>query len=170
MLTLLLLRHAKAIPQAGDDSGRVLTEGGHADAARLGAFLLEKDLLPDRALVSVAARTRQTMEGLARTADRIVPTTFDPALYNATERQIRDRVSKVVGSAILLVVGHNPGIAELALALAASGDPQDFGAMRARFPPCSLAVITFDHHEWSDVRHGGGRLDAFVTPDYLIGR
>ena len=168
MLTLLLLRHAKAAPQAGDDFERPLTEAGRADAARLGAFLRDHDLVPGQALVSPAERTRQTAEAVMAAAGRPVPTRFDPSLYNGTDQQLRDLLPQADGAAsILLVVGHNPGIADLALFLDASGDLRDLAAMRSRFPPCSLAVLSFDQDSWGEVRHGGGRLDAFVTPDAL---
>jgi phosphohistidine phosphatase len=168
MLTLLLLRHAKAVAQTGDDFARVLTDKGHADAARLGAFLKEKRLIPDRVLVSPAARTRQTLDDLQSTIGGALAATEDPALYNATRQQLRDML-RTVDSAVatLMIVGHNPGIADVALALAESGDLQDFDAMRTSVPPCSLAVITFDRAEWDDARSGGGRLERFVTPASL---
>ncbi len=172
MLTLLLLRHAQAVPQGrGDDARRVLTEGGRADAVSLGQFLAEHEVRPDRARVSPAARTRETLEGLEKGGGRAVPTTYDASLYNATSTQMLSTLREVpeaVGS--LLLLGHNPGIMELALALAASGDIQDLNAMRARFPPCTLVVITFTHGTWDDARYGGGTLERFVTPDMLRAR
>lgn len=168
MLTLLLLRHAKAVGQAGDDFARVLTDRGHADAARLGTFLRDKRLIPDRVLVSPAARTRQTLGDLQSTIGGTIPTTADAALYNATRQGLRDML-RTVDTAVgtLMIVGHNPGIAELALTLADAGDLQDFDAMRSSFSPCSLAVIVFDNGDWDDARSGGGRLERFVTPTTL---
>ena len=168
MLTLLLLRHAKAVGQIGDDFARVLTEKGHADAARLGTFLRDKRLVPDRALVSPAARTRQTLEDLQTTIGRAIPAAEDAALYNATRQSLRETLRTVDAAvATLMIIGHNPGIAERALTLADAGDLQDFNAMRSSFPPCSLAVIAFDRDDWDDARSGGGRLERFVTPGTL---
>jgi phosphohistidine phosphatase len=168
MLTLLLLRHAKAVGQTGDDFSRVLTDKGHADAVRLGAFLRDKRLVPDRALVSPAARTRQTLHDVQSTFGGRIATTEVAALYNATHQSLGDTLRGIDAAVeTLMIVGHNPGIAELALTLADSGDLQDFDAMRSSFSPCSLAVIVFDHGDWDDARRGGGRLERFVTPSML---
>ena len=62
----MLLRHAKAVQQSrGDDFARDLQDKGKRDAARLGGYLRSHDLVPDVALVSSSARTRQTFEGLS---------------------------------------------------------------------------------------------------------
>jgi phosphohistidine phosphatase len=168
MLTLLLLRHAKAVPQSGDDFTRELTAKGHRDAARLGDFLVEKGLVPDRALASPSARTRQTLEDVESASGRAIATAYDAELYNATKRQLRDRLGDVEATtATLLIVGHNPGLMELALALARDGDPQDFNAIRSHFPPCALVVIEFDQGDWEEARLGGGRLARYVTPETL---
>jgi phosphohistidine phosphatase len=169
MLTLMLLRHAKAVPQSGgDDFTRSLTAKGHEDATALGDFLREKGLIPDRALVSPSARTRETMEDLTRSLRREVPTVFEKSLYNATDGLLRDHVEdEPAQTRTLLVVGHNPGVLDLAAALASDGDPREILAMRSRFPPCSLAVITFDRDDWSDASASGGRLDAYVTAEML---
>jgi phosphohistidine phosphatase len=168
MLTLLLLRHAKAVPQTRDDFARGLTDKGHADAARMGIFLSDKRLMPDRVLVSPAARTKQTLADLQTTIGQPMATTEDATLYNATRQNLRDKLRSVDAAVTtLMIVGHNPGIVDLALALADSGDLQDFHAMRSSFPPGSLAVIVFDRDDWGDARSGGGRLERFVTPAAL---
>ena len=68
MLTLLLVRHAKAVSPSGDDFTRLLTDKGHADAARLGTFLNDKSLFPDRVLVSRRSNWHRAcrMEGSLR--------------------------------------------------------------------------------------------------------
>jgi phosphohistidine phosphatase len=84
---------------------------------------------------------------------------------------LRERL-RHVGSAVktLLVIGHNPGIVELAITLARDGDIKDFEAMRARFPPSSFAVIEFRAEDWEDAAASGGQLVQFVTPDILKAR
>lgn len=172
MLTLLLLRHAQAVvPSQDDDADRALTDAGKADAMQLGRFLADLDLKPDHALVSSALRTRQTLQGLEKGTGRAIPATYDAALYNATSAQMRAALAEVKNEPqTLLLLGHNPGIMELASAIADDGDLQDFNAMRSRFPPCSLALVTFDRESWDDARYGGGRLERFVTPDVLRAR
>ncbi|MGD0633745.1 MAG: histidine phosphatase family protein [Beijerinckiaceae bacterium] len=167
MLTLILLRHAKAVPHGGDDFARELTDKGHKDAGRTGAFLLVNDLLPDLALVSPAARTRQTFEDLA-VASRPIRVHYEDDLYNAGAGELRERL-RHAGSKVntLLIVGHNPGIVELALKLGRDGDIKDLEAMRARFPPSSFAIIEFRAENWEDAAASGGQLVQFVTPDDL---
>ena len=169
MLTLLLLRHAQAGGQGErDDAERPLTKVGRADAVRLGRYLRDEDLRPQRALVSPAVRTRETLQGLEKGGGRAVPATYDPLLYNATSTQIRQTFAAVSGDVrVLLVLGHNPGVAELALSLAAHGAVQDLEAMRARFSPCSLAMLTFPGGAWAETCQSDGRLERFVTPDLL---
>ena len=170
MLTLLLLRHARAAAQErGDDMGRVLTADGRADAAALGHLLADQGRLPDRAFVSPSTRTRQTLEGVEKGSGRAVPATYDPALYAGTPTQVSAAITALAEDvASVLVIGHNPTIAELASSIAATGDVRGLEAMRARFPPCSLAIFTFDRSNWQDI--GGGHLESFITADMLRGR
>ena len=167
MVTLLLLRHARAAPQErGDDAARPLTNEGRADAVELGRFLAERGHHPGRALVSPSARTRQTLEGVEKGSGWAVPAVYDPALYNGTAAQLRAALASMADEvATVLMVAHNPAVAELALSVATSGAQEDLEAMRARFPPCGLVVLTFAPSRWRDL--GGGRLEHFVTPDAL---
>lgn len=170
MLTLMLLRHAKAVQQAeGDDFSRELTEKGMADAARLGAFLVRKNCVPDLAMVSAAARTMQTYANLKTADDRTIPARFGQGLYNASATRLRDVLRRVDPAVVrLMIIGHNPGIMDVAVALARDGDLAEIIRMRDRFPPCGLAVLTFDTEDWLDARASGGRLDLFVTPEDLV--
>ncbi len=167
MLTLLLLRHAKAVQHMADgDFARTLTDKGAADAAALGIHLAATGLVPDFAYVSAATRTLQTFErvGAAFTPD--VPFASEAELYNATAGELRDRLRSVRPEVrTLMMVGHNPGIMEAAMTLARDGDPTEVERMRGRFPPCSVAVLTFAANDWLDARSSGGRLDLFLTPD-----
>jgi phosphohistidine phosphatase len=171
MLTLLLLRHAKAEPQGlGDDFDRALTKKGEADARALGIHMAELKIVPDLALVSAAARTLQTFDLYRQGADRAIPARVDDELYNATDSQMRDLL-KAVDSDVktLLIVGHNPGIMDLAARLARDGDVRDLGRLREHFPPCSLALVSFDREGWRDARVSGGRLDLLLMPeDYAV--
>ena len=163
----MLLRHAKAVQQSrADDFARDLQEKGERDAVRLGAYLVARDILPDVALVSSAARTRQTFEGLAAALRVPLPATFIQELYNATAGELRALLPAVDASVrTLLIVGHNPGIADLAVMLSRDGDLDEIMRMRNRFAPCSLAVIGFDDEDWADAAARGGRLDLLLAPE-----
>ncbi len=169
MLTLVLLRHARAVQQSrGDDLSRDLQDKGRRDSGLLGSYLRSHDLVPDVALVSSSARTRQTFDGLTATIEAPVPATYDEALYNATAGEIRSMLKATEpGVRTLMIVAHNPGIADLAVMLSRDGDPVEIGRMRNRFAPCSLAVIACDAEDWADAAARGGRLDLFLQPEDL---
>lgn len=170
MLTLLLLRHAKAEASRGDDFARALAVKGERDADEIGAFLSEHGLVPDVALVSAARRTSRTFELVADRLTADIEVHEDKALYNASEAAIRHRIGSVgVGPRVVLVVGHNPGVMEAAVALAQDGDFSELERLRGRFPPGGLAVIGFETDDWAAACISGGRLDALVFPDDLVG-
>ncbi len=64
----------------------------------------------------------------------------------------------------LLIVGHNPGLEELASELTGFADPETLARMRRKYPTCGLAVIDFDGEDWATIAEGGGRLERFATP------
>jgi len=170
MRRLLLLRHAKAERQSlgQDDRERVLNERGRSDAARLGAYLSTHDFVPNRVLVSPSARTRETW-ALARDAVPGLPTPDEERrLYNATEAAILDIV-QATDDAIetLLVVGHNPGLHDLAMLLVASGDLDIRQHLNEQFPTSALAVIDFPLESWALLHPRSGRLERFITPKIL---
>lgn len=170
MLTLMLLRHAKAEQHGrGNDAARKLTSKGEAGAAALGAHMAELGILPDFALVSAAARTRGTLEFFVQGAGVAIPARFEESLYNASDLQLRDTLRIVDAKvATLIIIGHNPGIMDLASLLARHGDAADLGRLNERFPPCALAVIAFDVETWSDARTSGGRLDLLLMPEDIV--
>jgi phosphohistidine phosphatase len=67
----------------------------------------------------------------------------------------------------LMLVGHNPGMHELALALAGGGDKAGLRALADNLPTSGLAVFDFAVNDWSDVAFRRGKLVLFVTPKLL---
>jgi phosphohistidine phosphatase len=164
MRRLILLRHAKAVQSSGEkDRARVLTQRGRDDAVRAGQWLRAHGFSPDLALVSDAARTRETAELVLRELGRAPHVRVDPKLYLAEPwglfRAIR---SAPQGCRTLLLIGHNPGMAELALALTGSADPAARAQVLGGFPTAGLALFTLDD-EWADAGERSGRLERFVT-------
>ena len=168
MITLILLRHAKAAKSTGDDFLRDLTAAGRDDALLAGLALRRRSLLPRHAIVSPAARTRQTFDAVRSASDRPIDVRFPEALYEATSQTIRDLVGATEGgTASVMVVGHNPAIAESVAALAREGALGAVDRLRSGFRPCSLAVLTFDAADWREATRVGGHLDLLLTPDDL---
>jgi phosphohistidine phosphatase len=172
MLCLMLLRHSKAVPfTGGSDHQRALTERGRSDAARLGQFLAEEKFTPDAAIHSGARRTKETLAiVLAQFQPRIKEST-EPKLYNAPYAAFLQVVRSAPDTAKrLLLVGHNPAIAEVAYRLSGDAEADALAAMAAKFPTSALAVLEFPADHWRDVGEGGGRLVRFATPTSLGGR
>jgi phosphohistidine phosphatase len=166
MRRLLLLRHAKAVSLSYDDDfGRVLTETGRGQARKIGEWMADAKLVPDRCLYSGAARTRETFDIVAAALPRAVEAIEQNALYEATRFLILGLLRELPASARTpLVVGHNPGMGEVANLLAGEGAASERLRMAAKFPPAALAVIAFDRPDWSDLAPRSGRLERFVTP------
>ncbi len=174
MRRLMLLRHAKTEPDApsGRDQDRRLDERGHRDAAEIGAWIGRHPPFPDLVQVSPAVRAKQTWE-LAWEAmkERVAPplVEFLPDLYAADPAQMLEviRSACVTDPKRLMVVGHNPGMHELALALTGSGDATLRQELARNLPTSGLAILDFDIEAWDDVSFGRGRLVSFVTPKLL---
>jgi phosphohistidine phosphatase len=67
-----------------------------------------------------------------------------------------------------MLIGHNPGMHELALALAGSGgEPAGRKALADNLPTSGMTVIDFPIKDWNDASFGGGRLELFVSPKLL---
>jgi phosphohistidine phosphatase len=89
-------------------------------------------------------------------------------VYGATPRTLLDLVQKLPDNeASALVVGHNPGLEDLALALAASGDGPSLEALDRKYPTGALSVFEFQVDSWADIREGTGHLHSFVLPRRL---
>jgi phosphohistidine phosphatase len=145
---LILFRHGKAEPESasGDDFDRRLAPRGLKDSARMGATLADLGLNPDLVLVSPAARTRETWAA-AESAFPGAAVSFDDDLYHADSGAIRhaaERAGKKAGT--VMVVGHNPGLQELAVRLLQEGSAPASLVHRAqrKFPTASAAVFLFD--------------------------
>jgi len=169
MKTLLLLRHAKsAWPDGVEDHDRPLAERGRRDAPRMGAYMAGAGLEPDVALVSSARRTQETWALVAPAFGRACPSQTVASIYEAEPAAILAAIHAAPqGSGTLLVIGHNPGLEDLAALLAPEGDADTVVRLRSKYPTAGLAVIRFDIERWADVAPGAGWLTAFVTPKTL---
>jgi phosphohistidine phosphatase len=170
MRRLLLMRHAKTEKDGptGRDRDRRLDDRGRREAEEMSNYLARHELLPDLALVSTAVRARQTWDRAAAAWPDIAVDHLDD-LYGADAGDLLRIIRTAGGKASrrLLVVGHNPGLHELALALIAGGDVESRQALLENLPTSGIAVIDFSIKDWSDVSFRRGRLDRFVSPRLL---
>jgi len=168
MRRLILLRHAKsAHPGATPDLDRPLAPRGRDAAALMGRYLADEQLFPDLALVSPARRTRETWD-LVAPALGDVPVRFEPRIYEAPAERLLTAVREVEAAVrSVLMVGHNPGFAELAARLVGHGDRYAFARLAQKFPTAAVAVLDLPGEGWRDAAPGSARLDRFVTPKAL---
>jgi len=176
MKTLLLLRHADAVRKepGGGDHERGLSEAGLRAARRLGEWLAREGTLPAQVLCSSARRARDTLEALALPRAEPAGFHFERGLYLAGADTLLDRVAALgenpdddAAADCALLVGHNPGIADLAEWLATGGDSPAHERLRRGFPPAALAVLTLDVPDWSATSPRCAHLTTFTTPTDL---
>ena len=148
MQRLILFRHAKTEvrPPHVDDVDRVLVERGRGDAAVIGRVLADAGLAPDLALVSPAARARETWD-LAKPAFPSAQSEIREGLYNATPEDVEAELAVHDPAArTVMVVGHNPSLQELGVNLLIDGgaSPGDIETLSAGFPTATAAVFRID--------------------------
>ena len=166
MRRLFLVRHAKAELATGrDDYARKLTERGRADARRVAKALAARRTLPDLLIHSGAARAKQTAEILAAEWRTKVELEEDVGLYDASLTTLLDR-TRALGHAHKSVglVGHNPGLGELATALTGSGAEPEVRRLSAKYPTGAAAVLDFSIKRWEELERNSGMLALYLTP------
>ena len=171
MLRLIIFRHSKTAPYAeGGDRERALTKRGRGDAPLLGAYLNSHGIIPDYTLVSDARRARETFDLAAPAFGAPVAHAIEPRIYDAEAEDLL-RLAQETAAPVkcLMLIGHNPGFADLALELTGSGDRYALARMRVKFPTSAVAVLDFAIERWAELASGTGRLDRFITPELLGG-
>ena len=174
MRRLMLLRHAKTEHDApsGRDQDRRLDKRGLTDAAEIGGWIGRHPPFADSVLVSPAVRARQTWDIAWGAVKDFAPqprVELVPELYGADPRQLLQtiRAAAAFDPQRLMLVGHNPGMHEVALALFGSGDAHARKALADNLPTSGLAIFDFDIDDWADVAFRRGRLMQFVSPKLL---
>jgi phosphohistidine phosphatase len=160
----LLLRHARASwPQPGHtDFDRPLAETGRGDAIRLAAIMTRHELIPDYATCSPARRAVETLEQL-RTQFPDLPVNFVPELYEGDANAYLALIRSLENFRNPLIIGHNPMLEDLALALSENHVRHALEQLQTGFPTCGLAVFDVDG-ELSDARADTVRLSQFIAP------
>lgn len=159
---LILFRHGKAEAESssGDDFDRRLAPRGIEESAAMGRQLADLGFIPDLVLVSPAARARETWAA----AELLFPKAevrLEDELYHADSGSIRHAAARA-GSMVrtVMVVGHNPGLQELAVQFLKEGGspPSLIERARRQFPTAAAAVFLFDDD-------GRPHFDGLFFPD-----
>ncbi|MCV3767525.1 SixA phosphatase family protein [Rhizobium sp. TRM95796] len=169
---LILLRHAKsAWPDGVEDRLRPLADRGRRAAPLMGATLAKRRLTPDLVLVSPARRTEDTWSLVRKLLPETTCSQTEDRIYEASAETLLAVVHETKASIkTLMIIGHNPGLEDLARRLLASREGEHAERLLKKYPTAGLAVFDFEGADWSAVQPGKGRLKAFVTPKSLAGK
>ena len=160
---LALVRHAKSswADPGIIDHDRPLSSRGRRAALLVGGHLRQVGLRPDLVLCSSATRAQETLELLQLpTGSEVL---IDGELYAAPAGVLLARLRQVPAEVTcVLLIGHNPGIEELAGMLVAVGTP-----LPEKFPTAAVADLSLPIRTWRELDAGSGELSAFITPRSL---
>ena len=166
MKTLTLLRHAKSgwDDPALRDVDRALNAKGRRAATTVGRHLRDQGLAFDRVVASPATRVMETLDAVAAGLGRKLAPAWDKRLYLASAEQLVEVVAELPAEVDrVLLVGHNPGLQDLVLALVPDTAAPLREAVEEKYPTASLAELTLAGG-WSDVGSGTATLTRFVRP------
>ena len=169
MKQLIVMRHATAEGLLGvSDFERPLTAQGHAEAERVGGWLVDHGWVPDLALCSEALRVRETWAGVVRGLGTAPPSRFDPTMYDASAAELLQIASEVEeGPGCVMLVAHNPSVSHLAFDLTERTDPEGRERLRAGFRPATAAVFELRGERYLDLPQTRARLIDFVEAQSL---
>lgn len=169
MKRLGLLRHAKS---SWDEPGladfdRPLAPRGEKAARRMGEELRRRGIAFDRLLASPARRVTETIARLEKGYGPLPEPRFERAVYAAGSLALLAAVRGVDDDASsLLLVGHNPGLGDLAAGLAAGDDPLH-SAVAGHFPTAAFVALELPAGRWAEVRPGTARIALYLKPREL---
>lgn len=165
MNSLYLLRHAKAGPQdSKNDRERALVEPGRQGAKAIAAAISERRVAPVLVLCSAAARARETLAIVLPSLKPMPQIHYEDGLYLADAKQLLGRLRKVPEETeSVMIVGHNPGLQELAVILSDVRTGPLMARLAQEFPTSALARFEVAL-SWPRLEAGGARLTALIAP------
>jgi phosphohistidine phosphatase len=165
MRRVYLLRHAKSSwkDRSLADRDRPLAGRGKRAAKAVAGHIEAEGIRPDLVLCSPARRTRETLERVEAAFGEQVEVRFEEALYAASEAELLASLRALPAEVqSVMIIGHNPGIEELALGLASEGAER--ARMKEKYPTAALATIDLPADAWRTVERASGELIAYVRP------
>jgi phosphohistidine phosphatase len=165
MRRLILFRHSEAVHSGKyRDHERPLTEAGRNDADRAGARLAERESPAGFALVSDSRRTRETWEIAGARLTSPPESRLEKKLYEADRRDLMELARQTPDSVkTLIIVGHNPSIAEFAAHFAGRGEREALKRLGKGFPTSGITIFEIEDSEWRKLRWGDGILTHFLA-------
>jgi phosphohistidine phosphatase len=168
MHMLHLLRHAKSSwKEDVEDHERPLSRRGRDAARRIGKYLPARVGALDLVLCSSALRTRETLDlAIAKFLPR-PRSIIEDELYLATRDRLMDRLRRLDEADVnVLLIGHNPGLHELAIALAKKRSSGFRALASGKFPTAALVSFRLPAR-WAVLGSSRYALTDYVTPKSL---
>jgi len=166
--TIVLLRHGKSSWSDSTlaDIDRPLAPRGERASKKLAEYIRRKRIRPVLVLCSPSLRTRQTLEAVEAALGKGCTVEVVPQLYGASEQELLERLQALPESvSSVMLVGHNPGLHNLALVLASRG--ADLPRLEERFPTGALATLVVRSEGWTGLGPGTAELVDYVIPKQL---
>lgn len=167
MKTLTLLRHAKSnwAEPVSRDFDRPLNARGHKAARLIGRALRSDGMEWDAVIASPAVRVVETLASFAEGYGRTLAPAYDQTLYLASTAVLMERIHAADDCVQrLLVVGHNPGLEQIALMLTTDDGGHHRAELVDKYPTATMAHISLPAGRWGDVVEGSGVLIRFLRP------
>jgi len=164
---LYLLRHAKSSWDDArlDDFQRPLATRGIKACTLMAAHIRKLRIVPRLILCSPARRARETYTRLAEAFSGDTEVSFEHVLYEAASQALLTRLRRIDDDvSSVLMIGHNPSLEQLALALTGGTETEMLARLRVKYPTLALASIEIQQAAWSSTGPGCGQLLDFVIP------
>jgi len=167
---LTVIRHAKSSwddPRI-DDFDRPLNKRGKHAARQIGEELRKRGFQFDLVIASPARRARETLEGIEQGYGEQLATQFAAEIYGASEQTLFELVRGIPERAHApMIVGHNPGLQHLILALTGEDDASLRRRVAAKFPTAAVALVEFAAPRWAEIAEGSGSIRELIVPKDL---
>lgn len=167
MTLLTIVRHAKSSwgNEDLDDFDRPLNKRGHKAALQIGEELKKRGFKFDLVLASPALRVRETLQGIEQGYGAELQVEWEPEIYDASEATLFKLVRRIPERAHApMLVGHNPGLQQLILALTR----QDDGGLRERIatnlPTGAVALVELPAPRWAEMMEESGLIRELILP------
>lgn len=167
--TLYLLRHAKSSWRDSElsDFDRPLNKRGLRARVDIASYMDQMNYRPDVIICSTAKRAVMTLDAVRP----LVPDSkivMDEGMYLADPQALAHRIEQVENdNRSILLLGHNPGLHMLALALSVPVSGPQFTALQAKYPTAALCVLQTHQQSWKPVTPNSYQLADFVLPREL---
>lgn len=165
MKTLYLLRHAHSLPGDAslDDHKRPISQRGLAESSAVAQHLSEHRISCDTVISSTAERTRQTIQSVAAAYPALPEALYENRLYLATPGEMIAAISYTAPpeAGSVMVVGHNPGIHQLGLLLAANEDDAIYDQLSVGMVTCGLVTLDCHIDNWKELEPACGELRGY---------